>query len=170
VRGSRSVFPVAGVTLFRGKASPLRHLPRRTYRVKAPDGPARIENADVDLGGVARVARTSGPRGREWLSSEYRGPNLAGEKGAGGEDLVELYGAEDATVSVTLAGERRARRFSLGEAFRKGQSVRGAVALQVLGKRRRMRGHRGRRHRRRRRGCTSPPAETTSLPTATTPR
>jgi hypothetical protein len=127
---------VAGVTLFRGKAHPLRHLPRRTYRVKTPDAPASVARVEVDLGGVARVEHTSGPRDQAWLRSQERGPNLEGEKGDGGEDLVELYGAEDATVSVTLSDQRRAHRFPLGEAFRKGQSVRGEIALQVLGRRR----------------------------------
>ena len=109
VRGLRkSPLLVAALTLYRGASHPLRHLPRRTYRVRAPGGPVEVEAADVDLGGVARVKKTSGPRGAKWLSSPYAGLSGAQEPAGRGEGLIEAFGSEDATLSVKLA-DRRAR-------------------------------------------------------------
>ena len=127
---------VAGLTLFAGKSHPFAHLPRRTYRVRTPGGPARITKAEVDLGSVARIERTTGPRGKQWLDSPYIGAMQGKEPDRGSENLLEIYGAPDATVSVTLEGARKPMRFSLGEAFHRGRSrTRGGV-LEVLGRHR----------------------------------
>jgi len=132
---------VAALTLFNGADSPVRHFPRRTYRVNTTRGPAKIKHAEVDLGGVARMMHTAGPRDRAWLRSPYRGISVpwgseAVEPERDGEDLIEAFGAQDATVSVSLAGGRKPLEFSLGEAFTKGKSAQGAAALEVLGRRR----------------------------------
>lgn len=88
-----------------------------------------VENAEVDLGGVARIERTSGPRGKRWLNSPYVGTagfhwsSQTHEPERDGEDLIEAFGAEDATLSVTLEGRRKPVQFSLGEAFRSGRST-----------------------------------------------
>ena len=127
---------VAGLTLYEGSAHPLAHLPRRTYRVKTPGAPQRVEKAEVDLGGIARIERTSGPRGKAWLNSRYVGTAQAREPERRGEDLIEAFGAEDATLAVTLEGEKKPITFSMGEAFRKGKSLSGNARLEVLGRRR----------------------------------
>jgi len=139
IRGCQaSPLIVAGVTLYRGGSHPLRHLPRRTYRVRAGGAAPSIEKAEVDLGTVLRIEQTDEPRGKSWLKSPQVGVNVpAGrerrERGKG-EDLIEAVGSEDATVSVTIGGRKRPLDFSLGEAFHTGESARGRVALQVLGK------------------------------------
>jgi len=139
---------IAGLTLYRGSAHPLRHLPRRNYRVKMPGEPCKVKEVQIDLGGIARIERTSGPRGRHWLDSPYIGTSQAGlespyvstsqaeEPARGGEDLIEAFGAEDATLSVTVEGKKKPMRFSLGEAFYKRRSHSGKVCLEVLDRQR----------------------------------
>ena len=131
---------VAGVTAYRGTAHPLRHLMRRMYRVRTPGRkPARVRSVDVDLGGVARVDHTIGPRGKDWLKSPYTGvlaqfggPDVV-EPEKDGEDIYSIHGARDATVSVKLAGRSKPVDFSLGEAYETGSSKRGRIELQRLG-------------------------------------
>ena len=127
---------VAGLTLYRGASHPMRHLPRRVYRVDTGERPVRVEEATVDLGGVARIQRTSGPRGKKWLDSPLAGLGHPPEKPNSGDDLLELFGAEDASVEVTLRGRKRPVSFSLGEAFHEGASAApgGRVRLKVLDK------------------------------------
>ena len=137
IRGLRgSPLMVSGLTLFGGTGHPLRHLPRRMYRVvKLDDGPAQIVQSDVDLGSVARIEHTRGPRDDEWVTSEFAG-TFAEEPERDGEDLLELYGAEDATVSVLLEGDEEPVQFNLGDAFREGSSPSDGARLDVLGQKR----------------------------------
>lgn len=126
---------VFGLTLYRGAAHPLKHLPRRVYKVDVPDGPAKVARAEVDLGCVVRIQKTLGPRDDKWLVSPYTG--LVDEEPAWApEDLIEIVGAPDATVSVELANRRRPLKFSLGESFLHGASQAGKARLEVLGPRR----------------------------------
>ena len=137
IRGLRkSPLLVAGLTLYQGASHPLRHLPRRSYRVCTPGGPAEVKDAEVNLGGVTHIEQTSGPRGAKWLKSPYAGLHRAEEPRVGAENLVEAFGSEDATVSVTLEGKRQPLMFSLGEAFHRGQApaTSGKAKLQALGK------------------------------------
>ena len=140
VRGLQvSPLLVAGLTAYRGGSHPLRHLPRRTYRVRTPDGSGQIERADVDLGGVARIEHTQGPRGRTWLRSPHAGLARAPEPGKQAEDLVEAFGSEDASLEVQLKGKRGKLSFPLGQAFHKGTAAESSgkpAKLEVLGKRR----------------------------------
>ena len=138
MRGAQeSPLLVAGLTLFTGKSHPFAHLPRRTYRVRTAGKPKRISTAEVDLGSVARIEHTTGPRGDEWLSSEYVGVGTqAREPERGGEDLLDIYGAPDATVSVTIEKSKTPMRFSLGEAFHRGASKARGGTLEVLGRHR----------------------------------
>ena len=126
---------VAGLTLYEGSDSPVRHLPRRTYRVHAPGGPAKVESAEVDLGVVTRVEQTTGPRGKRWLESKDAGTSTP-DPDRGAEDLIEVVAARDAELSVTLAGRRSPMRFSVGEAFEQGKSASGRARLEALGQRR----------------------------------
>jgi len=136
IRGlQESPLLIAGLTLYQGSAHPLRHLPRRNYRVKTPGRARKIERVEMDLGGVARMHTSAGPRSKSWLDSPYLG--LSGhssrEPERGAEDLLELYGAEDATVSVKFEARERPIDFRLGDAFHQGKSVSGGAALEVLG-------------------------------------
>ena len=137
VRGfQESPLLVAGLTLYRGASHPLRHLPRRSYRVVVPGGPAKVEKADVDLGTVVRVERTKGPRGKGWLRSPYSGLFSAEDPSGPAEDVVEAIGSEDATLSTKLEGRRDTLKFSLGEAFHRGNAPAAGqqAKLQVLDK------------------------------------
>jgi len=127
---------VAGLTLYCGASHPLRHLPRRTYRVQVPEGQPDIQKAEVDLGGVARIEKTPGPCGKKWLTSPYVGLAQAQEPAVGSEQLIEAFGSEDATLSVTAKGRKAPLRFSLGQAFHSGVAPAGSgkAKLQVLGK------------------------------------
>ena len=127
---------LSAVTLYRGSSHPLRHLPRRTYRIKTPDGPARVKEADVDQGVLNRIERTDGPRNETWLESDYVGAVHAKEPDEKGEDLLEITAADDATVSVQLEGDRKKHTFSVGEAFHEKKSVSGKTELRVLGRHR----------------------------------
>jgi hypothetical protein len=126
---------VAGLTLYSGASHPLRHLPRRHYRVKLPKGTPQIESADLDLGGVTRLEKTKGAPGQGWLKSKYAGLHHADEPERNPETLIEAFGSEDATVSVRVEGRKRPIEFSLGDAFHKGSTParRGRARLQVLG-------------------------------------
>lgn len=137
VRGMlKSPLLISGLTLYQGADHPLRHLPRRTYRIKSSGTtPTRISRAEIDLGVIARIERTLGPRNRTWLKSPYAGL-VSPEPERGGEDLLEIVGAPDASVSVTVEGQKTPLRFSLGEAFHCGSSSSGQAVLSVLGKRR----------------------------------
>ncbi len=120
---------VAGLTLYQGASHPLRYLPRRTYRVVAGKKPPEIVEATIDLGGVARIEQSTGPRGAKWLASQYPGLYSAQEPVVGGEQLIEAFGSEDATLSVKAEGRKAPLEFVLGDAFH-----RGAAKLEVLGK------------------------------------
>ena len=136
IRGLRpSPLIVAGVTLYRGTDSPLRHLPRRLCRVTASDGQADVESADVDFGTVTRIEKTAGPRGKRWLSSTFAGLQPS-EPPTASEDLVEVVAARDATLSVRLSGRKTPLRFSVGDAFDHGSSTDGEARCRVLGRRR----------------------------------
>lgn len=127
---------IAALTLFEGKGHPLAHLPRRTYRVHTPGAPLPMRKAEVDLGGVARIEHTSGPRSAAWLKSPYIGVVPVREPEQNGEDLLEIHGAEDATVSVWWKGKKKPGRFSLGDAFYRGKSKAAEGVLEVLGRNR----------------------------------
>jgi hypothetical protein len=135
IRGlQESPLLVAGLTLYRGGSHPLRHLPRRTYRVRMGETPPKVAEAAVDLGGVARIEQSTGPRGKKWLTSPYAGLYNAQEPVVGGEQLIEAFGSEDATLSVKAEGRKAPLKFSLGEAFRRGKAASGAARLEVLGR------------------------------------
>lgn len=137
IRGLKeSPLVVVGLTLYTGGSHPLRHLPRRTYRVSMPGRPSKLEKAEVDLGGVVRIEHTKGPRGKKWLNSPYTGLFKAEEPSGPSEDLIEAFGSEDATLSVQLQGRRKPLKFSVGEAFNRGRApaASGGAKLQVLGR------------------------------------
>ena len=127
---------VAGLTLYEGSSHPLRHLPRRAYRVRTPGGPAEVESADVDMGIVARIEKTTGRRNQRWVSSPYAGLNGAVEPTGKPEDIIHALGSEDATLSVKVPGTRGRLKFPLGEAFRRGSAPAesGKARLEVLGR------------------------------------
>jgi hypothetical protein len=132
VRGcDESPFLVCGLTLFRGTSHPLRHLPKRRYRIKG-DSPTRIENVEIDLGVINRTEKTDTPRGKAWLESDHVGSMRGDEITDKREDLLEITAAPDATVSVTLEGKKKPLEFSLGEAFDEGSTASGGSEMRIL--------------------------------------
>ena len=135
IRGCQaSPLLVAALTVYRGASHPLRHLPRRAYRVHVPGQRADIEHVDVDLGGVVRLERSVGARDNKWLSSPFAGIMRGKERGRKSGQIIRAFGAEDATLSVKFAGRRKRMKFSLGEAFHQGQAgdQTGEAKLQIL--------------------------------------
>jgi len=127
---------VAGVTLYRGRNHPLRHLPRRTYRVTLQDEARKVVKAEVDLGTVTRIEHTDGPRDETWLDDPSVATMRRNAPPPEGEDLIEAVGAEDATLTVRLEGKKKPLSFSLGQAFRGGTSTLKKGTLEVLGRER----------------------------------
>lgn len=131
---------LAGLSLFRGAGHPLRELPRRSYRVGGYATPPKVTSARIDMGTIARIEHTQGAPDKEWLKSPYVGlaPGnwIKGgrEPEKNGEDLIEIVGAEDATVEVEVEGRLSSLRFSLGEAFHVGESATGKARLEVVGR------------------------------------
>ena len=127
-----SPFVVAGITLYRGSDNPLRHLPRRSYRVKATDDRTAVSDVQVDLGLVSRIERISNLRDKQWLAAPAAGTNTADPE-VQPEDLIEVVGSADATVSVRVPDKKGSLKFSLGEAYHAGESNTSDAGLQVLG-------------------------------------
>lgn len=125
---------VAGVTAYRGSDHPLRHLARRMYRVRSRTrGAVQVKDLAVDLGAVARVDHTIGPRGKAWLQSPYAGLVQGDEPARDPEDVFSIYGARDASVTVTLADRKEPVALSLGEAYETGVAALGDIQLERLG-------------------------------------
>lgn len=118
----QSPFLVAGLTLCSSSAHPLRHLPRRAYRVATTGKALEIEDVDVDLGVVTHVEETAGTPGARWVKDAAAGTRSA-DKAAPKEKVIHAVGARDATVSVSLKGRKTPLKFSLGEAFETGSSA-----------------------------------------------
>ncbi len=123
------------LTLYQGAHHPLRHLPRRSYRVTNEGKPAVVEEAGVTLGVIARRELTDGARDEQWLSSDAVGTQAVPTPEER-ESLIDVVAAPDAELSVRLAGEEEPVSFSVGEAFYKGTSAAGAAAIEVLGRER----------------------------------
>lgn len=126
---------VLGVTLYRGKGHPLRHLPRSLFRLVLPPGQhTESIQARLDMGNVTRTYALPYRVNEKWLKAAERGLGRArGRPRPQREFLVEATGAEDATLSVTTK-ERRKHGFALGEAFskRRARSEEGAARIEML--------------------------------------
>ena len=128
---------VMGLTLYEGPGHPLRHVPRRIYRLVLPAAEkskrAEIE-AKLDMGYVTRLYAVPGKVDEAWLKATDRGlgqPRKADEPAR--EFLLEATGAEGATVTVKVA-DKAEHHFPFGKAFREGQarSDDGKARLQML--------------------------------------
>ena len=127
----KSPIIILGITLYKGASHPLRHLPRRTYSIEIPEGKCEIEEANVDLGLVARIEKTPGNRNTGWLKN----PGTDEERGRE-KEVLHLVGSEDATVTIKLnkEGSKEKHEFSLGEAYNEGKSRSGNISLNILDK------------------------------------
>lgn len=124
---------VAGITLYRGTDHPLRHLPRRYYRLRDRGRKPRVKALSIDQGVVGIVNDNATPRDKAWRKSPHLGIN-GPEPARADEHLLQLVGARDATVTVELENRKAPVALSLGSAFDTGQSVSGGVSLEVVGR------------------------------------
>jgi hypothetical protein len=133
---------IMGLTLYNGPGHPLRHVPRRVYKLILPPDekcePDKV-HAELDMGVVTRVFAVPGYTRQEWLKATERGLGAARPKGrAKREVLVEATGAEGATLTAR-AGRSKGHKIPFGPAFTNGKSksTDGRTRLELVHPRRR---------------------------------
>jgi hypothetical protein len=127
---------VLGITLYSGPGHPLRHVPRRAYRLTLPASEKALASdvhAELDMGVVTRLYAAPAPVDEAWLKAEDRGlgaPPPAPEPGR--EFLLEATGSEGAVLTVK-AGDA-AHELPSGEAFAAGsaRSTDGRARVELL--------------------------------------
>lgn len=128
---------VLGLTLYDGPGHPLRHVPRKLYRLLLPAGERALPgevSAELDMGVVTRVYAAPGEVSEEWLTAPDRGLGIPyAEPTATREFLVEATGAEGATLTVNVAG-KATHDLSFGQAFTRGKatSADGKARLEII--------------------------------------
>jgi len=116
---------VLGITLYDGPGHPLRHLPRRVFKVVLPAKEKVLAadlQAEIDLGVITRVYAVPAKLDPGWVKAPDRGLGKPQQpEKPGREFLVEATGAEGATLAVK-AGRARKRDVPLGQAWAKGRA------------------------------------------------
>ncbi len=127
---------VLGVTLYEGPGHPLRHVPRRVYRLVLPAAgkvkPSELK-ATLDMGFVTRAYAVPANIGEKWVQDEERGLGTPRAQDKPSRDfLLHATGAEGATLHVKAA--KRSYQIPFGEAFAKGKakSAKGEARLELL--------------------------------------
>jgi len=128
---------ILSLTLYDGPGHPLRHVPRRVYKlILPPDEKCAAEEvkAELDMGVVTRVFAVPGYTRQEWLEATKRGlgaprPGSSAKR----QVLVEATGAEGATLAVR-SHRRKEHKIPFGEAFTKGKakSTDGRARLELV--------------------------------------
>ncbi len=119
----RMTMAVLGLTLYDGPDHPLRHVPRRAYRLVLPASekvtPDQLE-VELDMGSVIQMYALPGLDEKKWLAAidAGLGAERTGPKPTN-QFLVEAEGALGASLSVK-AGRRKKRELPLGKAFETG--------------------------------------------------
>lgn len=138
LRGTHaSALGVLGLTLYEGPGHPLRHNPRRYFKLTLPDE-AEVQSMDVDLGVLVRDAGAAWPRDEAWLQAVEAGLGVpAGDGLVENVRLLEVSAADGATLTVQIrtkkeGARRRKRRLSIGEATHRGTSKHRKVRLEVV--------------------------------------
>ncbi|UCH35586.1 MAG: CehA/McbA family metallohydrolase [Armatimonadota bacterium] len=133
--GKRAI-AILGLTLYEGPGHPLRHVPRRIYRLLLPPeakAKASDVSASLDMGHVTRLYAVPAKPDQRWLDSPERGLGTArAEDKPTREFLLHATGAEGATLSVQSG--RKQYSIPFGEAFDTGKagSTKGKARLQLL--------------------------------------
>ncbi|MDO8589516.1 MAG: CehA/McbA family metallohydrolase [Armatimonadota bacterium] len=129
---------VIGMTLYNGPGHPLRHVPRRIYKLVLPEAVLESELlTQIDMGDIIRTYSVPGYVDEAWLASPDAG--LGGKRQGpepSNEFLIEATGALGATLSVK-AGDQD-YQIDFGKAFEEGksQSDGGKARIELLGGRR----------------------------------
>jgi len=117
---------VLGITLYDGPGHPLRHVPRKVYRLVLPPSErakAGQVSAELDMGVVTRLYAVPGKVSQEWLDAPDRGLGQPRPTDvATREFIVEATGSEGATLSVKVEG-RAWHEIPFGEAFTEGKAT-----------------------------------------------
>jgi hypothetical protein len=126
---------VLGVTLYNGPGHPLRHIPRRLYKLVLPaafaDADVRVE---MDMGIITRTWAVPCRVDDSWLVSPESGLGAPkAEPQASNEFLIEATGALGATLSVK-AGRKKRRSLDFGKAFLEGKASTkdGSARIELL--------------------------------------
>ena len=116
---AEAVLFLCGLTLFRGRESPLRYERLRLYRITLPEAAAEEEGRftlDVDLGIVARTWAPSRFEPEVWLRAPDAGLGERAEPIHGGRHLyAEVTASTEATLLLTDTKAGRHYEFSLSE-------------------------------------------------------
>jgi hypothetical protein len=125
---------LAGLTLYEGPGHPLRHNPRRYFKLELPRG-AKLTSLDVDMGVLVRDAGNAAPRDRRWLKAADAGLGIPKDKPEGKENvrILEATAADGATLTAgsRTGDEEKTHRLSLGEAYHAGSSRDGGARLSL---------------------------------------
>ena len=134
---SKDAVCLLGLTLYEGPGHPLRHNPRRYFRLDLPRG-TDAAAMDVDLGVLVRDAGSAAPRDRNWVKAADAGLGVAKQKRKKNARLLEASAADGATLTVKARSKRKRStyRLSLGEAYHTGSSKDEGARLSVLHPRR----------------------------------
>ena len=133
---AESLVGVLGVTLYHGPGNPLRHVPRKVYRLVLPAEEAGLVgqvSAELDMGVVVRMYAVPGMVPEEWLTAEDAGLGIhSAPPAATNEFILEATGAEGAVLTVASAAGKHAVPF--GPAFHDGASASadGKARIEVL--------------------------------------
>lgn len=121
----RLTMAVLGMTLYDGPGHPLRHVPRRAYRLVLPPGEkvtADELDVELDMGSIIQMVALPGLNEKRWLKAIDAGLGAPRpEPKATNQFFVEAEGAVGATLSVR-AGKKRRRELSFGRAFESGSA------------------------------------------------
>ncbi len=135
MRGKTAVpVGVLGVTLYEGPGHPLRHVPRKVYRLILPAAEKTTADqvrAELDLGVVTRLYAAPAQVDDEWLRAPDRGLGRAPEDKPGREFLLDATGAEGATLTVQVQGKGR-HALDFGEAYTRGKSSDGRARIELV--------------------------------------
>lgn len=128
---------VLGVTLYEGPGHPLRHLPRRLYRLVLPakeKTTAAELRAELDLGVITRLWAVPGKVDQRWVDAPDAGLGTPRKAEKPRRDfLIEATMAEGASLKVK-APKRPVHVLPLGQAFEKGavRSTDGQARIEAL--------------------------------------
>ncbi|MGQ9732101.1 MAG: CehA/McbA family metallohydrolase [Candidatus Zipacnadales bacterium] len=117
---------ILGMTLYSGPGHPLRHVPRKVYKLIIPESEKTVAadlKVQLDLGVITRIYAAPAVVDEAWVTAEDRGlgaPTKA--EMATCEFLLEATGAEGATLTVkSPSGAERTLDF--GKAYTRGQAL-----------------------------------------------
>ncbi|MFQ6134011.1 MAG: hypothetical protein ACE5R4_18350, partial [Armatimonadota bacterium] len=128
---------VVGMTLYEGPGHPLRHVPRRVYRLVLPARekatPSEVE-AELDMGVITRLYAAPAEIDEGWVKAADAGLGAPAQPDEPTRELLlEATGAEGATLRVK-ASRGPGRELDFGQAFTQGKarSEDGKARIELL--------------------------------------